>query len=133
MNKQWTIASLRITSEVLTPEQISDKLGTQPTKVARRGELSSKRNTSSSRRTVSTWLLNSTLDQSAPVEDHLDHLIDVVEGHKSQLAALEGIELDIVLSYRFSAQGGLYLSVAILERMVGLGVGLGMDMYSDDG
>lgn len=86
----WAQASLRIASEEMTADAITELLGMKPTtKRLSEGEPS-----------FTVWALDSGLDPSAPLEDHLYFLAERLADHHDGLAeVVSRANVEIWLSY----------------------------------
>ena len=131
VNSNETIASLRVHSETLSPDDISTTLGKTPTSIGEKGALMSPGNPASHRRETSLWLLESDLPRSVELEDHIAHLLTFIEAHSVQFSRIRAhCETDIFCGFfSHQSQGHFYLDVKLMNRLVALNADLVFDIY----
>jgi hypothetical protein len=129
----WVSASLRVVSSSATPDQITELMQVKPTNAFRKGERSSPVNPRSAVRAWNTWLLDTPLDSSAAVEDHIEWLLDFVDAHREELRSLPlDAKVDLAVGLAVAGQGSMYLPSPMLTRIAGSGTGIVIDLYSED-
>ena len=127
---RWSKAALCIYGETLQPDEISSALGLQPTNSGLKGQRQSKYpNARELRRSI--WILDATVDEHLPLQDHLESLLDALE---PRLIAISGIakQYDTRLICGYSSehgQGGCTFDAALLGRLAKFGVPLVVDLY----
>ncbi len=126
-----TYSTLRVFSEEVSPEEISQVLGLEPTASFRKGDAISPRLSRS--RLYHGWLLcTKGVVASRGTRRHIDWLLDQLEPAAENLRLLtaRGVQAD-VYSFWESAQGqgGPSLSVAQMSRLVRFGLECAYDVY----
>lgn len=116
---QWATASLRIATELLTVDEITDQLDLQPTSWRM----------SDGEPVFTVWMYESTLETSAPIEDHLYLLMERLRERHDALAALsDSATAEIWLSFSVSE----FASESILDhRVLGEVASAGCDLVLD--
>jgi hypothetical protein len=130
-----TYATLRITSDTLTPQNISELLTTQPTKSFAIGDLrSSHPNVKKKYYEHSGWFYCSKgLIVSRDCRRHIDYVVDaslINESSSNKLKEL-GCKLDIMVFYLYT-QGGPTLSPLQMRKLANLEVEIWWDLYRAD-
>jgi hypothetical protein len=122
----WAQASLRIASEDESAEAISELLGRRPsTTRASEGEP-----------VFTVWVLESGLDPSAPIEDHLYILVEGLRDHREPLAELAArANVEVWLSYSPGRSGhrSAIFDSQILGELGEVGIDLVRDHYPPGG
>lgn len=121
----WGTASLRIASEDLSAEEISDRLGLRAT-VTRSNETD---------RTFTVWMHDAGLPPSEPVEDQLVLLLERLRDRADALRLLaETANVELWVSFSPGArQRSTVLDARTLEMLASLGIDLVVDMYPSNG
>jgi hypothetical protein len=118
----WAQASLRVASEELDADAIAEMLGRRATSTRE----------SEGDPTFTVWFLESGLDPSAPIEDHLYILMAGLRDRRSELRKLaERANVEVWLSYS-PGLGGHRSAVfdhAVLSELGELGLDLVLDPY----
>lgn len=116
---QWATASLRIATELLTVDEISDRLDLRPTSWR----------VSDGDPEFTVWMHESALETSAPIEDHLYLLMERLRERKDALAALsESATAEIWLSFSVSDTAGeSILDHRVLSEIADVGCDLVLD------
>ncbi|SRR5579883_559086 len=130
-SQKWARGSIRIISESMTAQEISDAVGLQPTRMVEKGTQAQTRSGKGAIWTASTWLLDSGLPSTAPGEEHVETLVRILESREEtigQLAARCRIELFIGYSSD-NGQGSLVFDHGILRRLAQLPVDIVLDLY----
>jgi hypothetical protein len=111
------------------PEQITKRLGVEPTETFREGELIPK--TSMTRKT-SLWALYSRLDKTARLEDHINDVLNQLDLHGTQFEELsrefEGI-LELV-GYFYAYYPGLVFERELVQRLARYSLAVDFDFYN---
>lgn len=124
-----------VQSEVLAGDEISQRLGLEPTQVTQRGELLSPRNPDGRRRVHTTWELTSSIPETEELAAHLEALLPCVE---SRLPALRRIQSEggtVFWSCFVTAKplgNAFRLEAELLSRLAEVGVSLDFDLYDSD-
>ena len=125
-----TFTTLRIFSEDISPERISDILGVEATKVFPIDTDSKSR----SRRETNLWkwCTEEHLDSS----DNLKHIwvvLNLLKGKVEQLDQLrsKGCKIDLVNFWDSSGQGGPSLDLTTMSALIRLGLEILWDVYFD--
>ena len=119
--RPWALASLRIASETLGADEIGEMLGRRATSTR----------TSEGEPAFSVWMLESGLAPTAPVEDHLYILMEMLSDHVDDLKRLvESATVEIWLSFSAGDRHrSAVLDSKVLERIGSLGVDVVLDAY----
>lgn len=126
VGRAWATASLRIASDQLSTEAISERLGLRPTSTrSAEGEPA-----------FSVWVRASGIEPSASIEDHLYILIEELRDHSRALVELcECSTVEVWLSFS-SAAGSRRPSVVdhgALAELGQMGIDLVLDPYPAEG
>jgi hypothetical protein len=128
-----TWATLRLWGPGLEPTEVSERLGIGPTTAHRTGDARGKAQIW----TRNHWSLSSQgRIAETSLEAHLHWLLDQIAPHQEDLRSLlaqPGIEADLFCFWESTTgQGGPTFSPALLRRLAGLGLSLGLDIYYSD-
>jgi hypothetical protein len=118
----WAQASLRVASEDLDADAISELLGRRPSSTRQ----------SEGEPTFTVWVLESGLDPSAPIEDHLYILMEGLRDRRSELRKLaERANVEVWLSYSPGVGGhrSAVFDHGVLAELGELGLDLVLDPY----
>ncbi len=125
--------SVRFFGEELDPDEVTESLGITPTNVHRQGERHIGRAGGSRRWPTAHWSLTSHLPASAPLEDHLDALLDRLNVPAVRSLSVKGWRLDFLCScFLDDWNQGTTLSPDVLARLTALGAALVLDLHSFD-
>jgi hypothetical protein len=121
------MVSLRIHGDGLPFEKISGQLGVQPTSVHRKGE---RREPRSPAYLDDAWHYQPALPESAPLEQHIDALWQVVKPHVEYLKSLkQRYKVDVFCGYRSNCDhAGIEVSHTCLEIFTALEVPFGLSI-----
>lgn len=117
-NKKWHSASLRIVSLTMSPAEITKTLGIEPTRAYAIG-------------TPVKWILESGLDESEPLNLHINKLLLLIESKVERFKELISV-CDIEIFCGFSSengQGGFVLDAELLKRLNIIPLDLVLDLY----
>jgi hypothetical protein len=126
-----TYVTLRIYPTNLDPDEVTTRLGIQPTEIQRVGDLIPP----AFKRTIKLagWFLTSeSVVESTNTLNHLAWLLDIVLPHQQQLYALQndGHRMDVSCYWlRKQDQGGPTLTSEIMEQLSRLRLDIWFDMY----
>lgn len=131
MSDKWARASLRITSETLCCEAISELLKAEASFAADKGEAVSRRSPQAGVREFSTWLWESGAGTGEPLERHLALLLPFVESHTGTLERLASdCTLEIVCGFSSgTGQGGVAIDHDVLSKFAQARLSLLIDLY----
>lgn len=117
----WALASLRIASETLHAEEIGELLGRRATSTR----------TSEGEPAFAVWMLESGLAPTAPVEDHLYILMEMLSDHADALRQLvETATVEVWLSFSPGERHrSAVLDSKVLATLGNLGVDVVLDAY----
>ncbi len=117
----WAQASLRIASDTLNGDAISELLGMSP----------SSTRTSEGEPTFTVWMHDQRLEPSVAIEDHVYLLADELRDREEALAGLSEVAtVEIWLSFSAGRRHvPAVLDSALLARLGALGVDLVLDPY----
>jgi hypothetical protein len=136
-DRKWWRAGFSIFSVTLTPQEISERLGVQPTRTHEKGQPRGfrRKDGSISQSIVwkdSAWHLNCPLKNDRDMAEHIRWLLDVIEPKADVLSALSSDCTLIRFFCGFSSgngQGGFGLDPVTLGRISKLGFDLILDLY----
>jgi hypothetical protein len=120
--RPWALASLRIVSETLSGEGISELLGIRPTS----GRVSE------GDPAFTVWMLDSGLDSNAAIEDHLYILVERLHDRENairQLVETATVEIWLSLSPGTRRRPAV-LNHEVLTAVGSLGIDLVLDPYA---
>ncbi len=118
----WAMASLRVASDTLGSEAISELLGLRPTSTR----------DSEGAPSFTVWLLEGGLEPSSPIEDHLYILMERLADRVAELAQLVDMaNVEIWLSYSpgTGSSRSAVFSHDVLAQIGALGIDLVLDPY----
>jgi hypothetical protein len=124
-------ASLRVWSETLGLAELTDQLG-EPSKGHDVGDPISSRRPDSGRRKHAMWMLESGLDRTRPLDEHIEALLEAVEAQSEAFEAIREKSRIDVFCGPFSgdgAQGGFTLEPQLSARLAALSLPVGFDVY----
>jgi hypothetical protein len=129
--KKSTEAALRVSSSERSASEIESLLGLKPSRSVERGTYKTA-NGSDSYRQESRWILDSTLDDDRSVEEHIEHLLKVVEDTRSRVQALpQDCEIDIWCTVSSdNGFAGLSIEKEVIKRAAAAGVSLVLSVYA---
>ncbi len=114
-------ATFRISSETLSPSEITAALGLQPSRTFDRGSLLSVRNPKSARRSKSLWHLDSGLPDSAPLSAHIQKLVSLLQPLQEQLDHLgKSCSLDVFCGLSPEEGDMLEVDAGLLQKLARL-------------
>ena len=132
-----TNSTLRIFSDDLDPEYITEQLGIEPTSSFRKGDVHGQ---GKLRRKANGWFYcTETLSRSRDTRRHLDLILAELDGKDVALKALQarGCEVDVTSYWVSIGHGGPWLMPHQSLRLGTLGISIWWDVYlgdaSDDG
>ncbi|NUS59813.1 MAG: DUF4279 domain-containing protein [Lysobacter sp.] len=129
----YTHVWLRVLHEALDPDDVTQLLGLQPTRIVRVGDRVHEKSTRT--RTNAVWLLESSdAVESRDSRAHFDWLLDRVGDKGPQLRALaaRGYLVDICCKWDSAAgNGGPTFAPAQLSALGNLGIEVWFDIYFD--
>ena len=126
--------SLRAMGDNLEPDRVTELLQTSPTYCHRKGDP----NITSSGRRLSDypegiWIVESACDSAQCIDDHLQSLIQKMDGKQSSLARVkkEGLQLDVLIGV-FGVEDSLGFSITekTLVALGALGLKMDFDIYT---
>lgn len=120
-------ATLRIHGEELPLDEISQRLGVQPTSSHRQGE---RRGANSPPHRDDAWHFQPALHESEPLERHIEELWRVVRPHVKYLKSLkQQFKVDVFCGYRSNCDmAGFEVSHKCLELFTALEVPFGVSV-----
>ncbi len=134
-NKPRHTVALRIQSAALTAAEISDVLGTQPTRAIEKGVLYSAYSTKPKLREAAVWLLNSDSFSGPSLDDRLNGILDFMDSGRAELQALaRTCYMDLSCGYfdDNGGNGGIALTREMFARIAGHNVCAFFDLYLGD-
>jgi hypothetical protein len=135
VSQKWARGTIRISSEVLTPQEITGVLGLQPSKALEKGARAIVDNPRSAILTHAVWLLESGLPSASSLEAHIEALLDMVEGRADALEQLaKTCDIEFFLGFSSdNGQGGFTIEHDVLARIAELPIDLSLDLYPPEG
>jgi hypothetical protein len=124
-----------IQSEVLAADEISERMGLQPTNVVEKGAPISRRNPDAGQRRHTTWELASGLPEDAELTAHLEALLPLFEPRSSALRQIQGTGATAFWSCFVTAKpmgNMVWFEPAVLSRLGEVGAALEFDIYDSD-
>jgi hypothetical protein len=128
-----TYSTLRIFSDDLAPDLITEALGIQPTTAFRKDEPFSK---GKLKRKTNGWLYSTEkLTESRDFRRHLDMILNALDGKENQIKGLQakGCEMDITSYWVSGGQGGPCMMPDQMLRLGALNIEIWWDIYIRDG
>ncbi|NQY42023.1 MAG: DUF4279 domain-containing protein [Legionellales bacterium] len=126
-----TCATIRIYSSSKTANDISTLLSIVPSEYTNKGDLRQGR--FKSEKTI--FLYDSSLSKESNLENHINHLLNILEEKKNKLLEMssDGDEIDIFCFFSTeNGQGGFCLNTKMLQRLATLPVDISFDLYLSD-
>jgi hypothetical protein len=119
LSNKRSCATLRIFSRTLTSAEITRHLKQVPTESYEIGHAMNKRNAEKSRRKEAFWMLESSLERSEPLAEHIAHVLNFVEEKAIKLDELRSsCQMDIRASFiSMNGQGTLSFEPSLLTRL----------------
>jgi Domain of unknown function (DUF4279) len=111
------------------PDDITRRLGVKATKVAREGDPVQK---TSKKRPCSLWELHSRLGTSAPLEEHVKHVLDQLDMNKpafEEISKTFGGTMQLVGYFR-DVNPGVHFDSEIVKRIAHYGFDIDCDFYN---
>lgn len=130
MSESKVHVRLKIISDALTPEQVSEIVGLKPTKSWRIGD---RRGPTTIKEKNNGWLLESDLPRDAPLETHVTSLLTRLAPFAERIESLaeeNAVEFSCV-AYAKEAPT-LNFDKSVLRQIVNLGASLDIDLYLGD-
>ncbi|MGO9087440.1 MAG: DUF4279 domain-containing protein [Terriglobales bacterium] len=134
---KWSRAAFSIFSVTLTPQEITQRLGLQPTRTHEKGQPKGFRRKDGSISPLilwkdSAWHLNAPLKGDQDLAEHIKSLLDILEPIRDDIKSLSPECTLIRLFCGFSSgsgQGGFSLDSQTLGRLSKLDLPLVLDLY----
>jgi Domain of unknown function (DUF4279) len=124
-----TYSTLRIFSDDLAPDQITEALAIEPTGAFGKGDLHSK---GKLRRKTNGWFYSTKkLNESRDTRRHLDMILNALDGKERQIRELQarGCKTNITSYWVSSGQGGPWLMPDQMLRLGALNIDIWWDVY----
>ena len=124
-----TRSTLRIFSDDLAPDQITETLGIQPTEIFRKDDPHSNGRL---RRKTNGWFYSTEkLTNSRDARRHLDIILNALKSKESQIQKLQagGCKTDIICYWVSLGQGGPWMMPDQMLRLGTLNIGIWWDIY----
>lgn len=128
--EKWTAASLIISSETISSEEITALMGVPASRAFQKGQPIGSR-TSGILRRRSVWMLISPLGDTQDLASHLKWLVEILEPRIEVLRAiLPKCKIELFCGFSSeNGQGGTVLDSALLARLGKLPLDLALDLY----
>jgi Domain of unknown function (DUF4279) len=110
------------------PDEVTRRVGLVPTETAREGDVIG---STTKKRPCSLWALHSRLERRAPLEQHVQDVLDQLDANKMAFEALSrelGGTMELV-GYFHECEPGVALERQIVERLAGYALTLDCDFY----
>jgi len=110
------------------PDEVTRRVGVSPTETAREGDAIG---STSKKRPCSLWALHSRLERSAPLERHVEDVLDQLDTNRlafEELSRELGGTMELVGFFR-ECEPGVALEREIVERMARYALMLDCDFY----
>jgi hypothetical protein len=123
-------ASLRVFSRTLSSAELTGVLG-EPTKSHDAGDAVTQRRPDAPKRDQALWLLESGLEDTTPLDQHIAAVLDVIDAHREGLDAIrDQCEIDIFCGiFSGGGQGGFALEPHLSRRIAQAGLAVIFDIY----
>ncbi len=127
-----TYSTLRIFSDALNPEEITDLLHIEPTSAFQKGEVHGRGKFE--RKTNGWFWCTEGMSSSKDTRRHVDLVLAAFEGKLDVVKALQarGCKIDITSYWMSSGQGGPWLMPPQMLKLGALGIGIWWDVYFAD-
>ncbi len=134
MNSQRSSASLRVYSETVSIEEITQLLQLQPTRVLVKGSKVDPNHPKSYVHPGNLWILVSSQDSSQSLESHIAYLVELMEQRiDAWESLLKDCKADLFCGFSsVNGQGGFTLSASLLKRITIIPIALTLDLYPPD-
>ena len=132
MSELNTSAALRILTSESIVEFITETLGISPTSIYLSGTPLSANNPHGARRDGSLWIYESPLPESASLDEHIAHLVDILDEKGDALSRIRPRVSIVDLFCTFSSEGGqgsMELSSGVLVRIARHNINIIIDLY----
>jgi hypothetical protein len=128
---KWAQGSVRISSDILSPDDISALIRLQPTRTRRKGEPFMPKRPRSAIVEINMWVLESGLGSEYSIPSHLDVCLRRLEERVAELSEITKVaDIDVFLGFSSeNGQGGVTLGREFLTRLWKLPVSLTLDLY----
>ncbi|WP_350433171.1 DUF4279 domain-containing protein [Shewanella sp. H8] len=126
-----TYATLRIFSSEVSPEQITELIGFNPTKVKSINPDSKYKH----ERELNSWAYSTkNLSNSTDNVEHLEIIINKLQGKSEVMNNFDQLNCstDIFCFWDSNGQGGPSMKVDLMSRLVALNLSISWDMYFDE-
>jgi hypothetical protein len=126
-----TYATLRIYSGEITPSEISEALGIEPSRVWNKGSAET-----AVPRKQNGWFLTSRGEvESLDTKRHVDFILAQLVANKSYMAALtaQGLQVDIMCLWQSASnsEGGPNLLPTQMQALASMGIAIAWNIYVD--
>ena len=130
-SNRWTKLTLRVTSNVLTAEEIANGLSAKPTLSVNKGDQVSARSPGAGIHGRAMCVFNCPLSSEATIDEHLDWLVQFLRQQASGIEAVaDKCEFDVRIGFSSgSGQGGFVLAADALAVLARFGADLFVDLY----
>lgn len=131
---KWARGAIRIFSDTMMPDTITQKLGLQPTEVYEKGARAQTRSSHPATWVTSVWLMDSGLPKASALEAHVESLLGKLEAHEEALREIAH-DNPVELFLGFSAangQGGFTFEHDLLVRLAQLPIDITLDLHPPD-
>jgi hypothetical protein len=130
MSDSKVYVRLKIISDALTPEQISNRLGMSPSKSWHAGD---RRGPTIIKEKCNGWVLESDLPPGAPLEAHVESLLARLAPLSDRIESLaEGNIVEFSCVAYAKEAPALNFQKSLLRQIVNLGASLDIDLYLGD-
>lgn len=123
-----TYAYFKIANFEIDPQKITEKIGIEPSKYWKKGDLNPKNNLE---RKFNCWSLYSRLSLNAEMEDHIQDVLFQLDAQKDKVEAITQeyrATLELV-GYFYEDYPGFFLDQEVIKKMANYRLGLDCDFY----
>lgn len=127
-----THATLRLYTDESSLDFISDAFEAKPTRAHLKGEPQNRRNPEGIKRKESAWLYASPLPDDSELEDHISHLLGLLEKEPRTLESIRDriTSMDIFCMYSSeNGQGSAVLDAKLIQRLAKQNIDVVFDLY----
>jgi len=128
------LATFRVVGDSLDPEVITACMALKPTTAHVKGESVPKH--PDRKYPIGYWGLDSALESRRPLDDHLKHLLDIIESRQATLEEIKQRGWSVSFYCAYFAQTAfdntVHLEPQTLGRVATLGVRLELHIYCDE-
>ncbi len=122
-------AKLGIFSDIIPPDKISEIVGIKPDKSYLKGE---RRGKTKIQQKENGWIIYSKVGRNAPLQDHINNLIERIENHTDQIANIaknQDVEVELGCTVWSDDRPPLYFTKEQISILNKICAGIDIDLY----